>query len=150
MRRDLKWYCAINAETLDCDGYEWRDLIRVGIISALRNTHLRPHLIYDGPEDDFLGEIRQLGATVIRQKTSLYTALHERYHDRPQWLAAVSGAFLRFEIPQIEMTDQFVLYTDSDVLFLRDPQFGDTDPAIFGATSQFSHNPAEDMNSASC
>jgi hypothetical protein len=146
-RDGLKWYCAISAETLDAVEYNWRDMIRVAIGTALKNTRLRPHLIYDGPEDAFCASMRRQGAVVIRRRTSIFPELYARYKDNPKLLAVVRGAFLRLEIPFIEQDDSIVLYTDCDVMFLRDPEIDTIIPDAFGASSQFSKSDPEDMNS---
>ena len=99
-RRDgLKWFCAVSAATLDYGDYEFRDLIRVAIGTALANTDLRPHLIYDGPDDAFCAELRAKGATVVCHRSVLYDAFERHAGDNPPWLAVMAGAFLRFDLP---------------------------------------------------
>jgi lipopolysaccharide biosynthesis glycosyltransferase len=147
-RKGLKWFCAVSAATLDFyNGYNMRDLIRVAIFSAIRNTALRPHVIYDGSHDAFTEELKRLGATVITHRSPLDDAFIAHAGENWMWRHVMAGAFLRFEIPIIERQEEFVLYTDCDVLFLRDPQFGTQLPLVFGATSQVSTDPAQDMNS---
>jgi lipopolysaccharide biosynthesis glycosyltransferase len=147
-RNGLKWFCAVSAATLDFyKDYNLRDLIRVAIFSAILNTRLRPHVIYDGQEDAYTDELRQLGAVVILHRTPLYDAFEGHAGENWMWRHVMAGAFLRFEIPVLETQEQFVLYTDCDVLFLRDPRFGRQAPAVFGATSQVSTDPRQDMNS---
>jgi len=146
-RDGLKWYCAVAASTLDFADSDLRNLIRVAVFSALRNTRLRPHVIYDGTDDWFTAELRRMGATIIFRRSVLYDALEQHAGQFHNWLQVMSGAFLRFEVPLVETQEQFALYTDCDVLFLRDPYFGRERPLVFAATSQFSTNPAEDMNS---
>jgi len=146
-RDGLKWFCAVSASTLDFSRGDLRDLIRIAIYSAMQNTSLRPHVIYDGPEDSYTEELRELGATIVFRRSALYDALEEHAGEFKDWLQVMAGAFLRFEVPTIETTEQFVLYTDCDVLFLHNPDFGREKPEVFAATSQSSTNPAEDMNS---
>ena len=146
-RNGLKWFLAVSATTLDYHDYGFRDLIRVAIRSALRNTQLRPHLIYDGPDDAFAAEVRSLGAAVILHRTPLYGAIEATAGDDAIWRDVAAGAFLRLDIPVIERHDAYALYTDCDVLFLREPRFEREHPQLFGATSQFSEDPAQDMNS---
>ncbi len=146
-RTGLKWFCAVSATTLDFKSSDLRNLIRVAVYSAMQDTSLRPHVIYDGHEDSYTEELRVLGATIVFRRSALYDALEQHAGGFKDWLQVMSGAFLRFEVPDIETTEQFVLYTDCDVLFLRDPDFGHDKPEIFAATSQSSTNPAEDMNS---
>jgi lipopolysaccharide biosynthesis glycosyltransferase len=146
-RDGLKWYCAVAAKTLDFVDSDLRNLIRVAVFSALRNTRLRPHVIYDGADDWFTAELRCMGAKVIFRRSALFDALEQHAGQFHNWLHVMSGAFLRFEVPVVETQEQFALYTDCDVLFLRDPYFGRDLPEMFAATSQFSTDPAEDMNS---
>ena len=65
----------------------------------------------------------------------------------PDWLGIATGAFLRLDIPPIERTDECVLYTDADVLFLQQPNFFRSQPPTLFAASTKSTDRYDDMNS---
>jgi len=118
----VNWYFAISAASLDRADHDWRGLIASAIASAKQRTRLKPHMLYDGEPSAFTDDIRALGVTVIHHRVSFYDelvafSLARRY---PDWLSIAAGAFLRTEIPLIEHDEDYVLYTDCDVMFLRD------------------------------
>jgi hypothetical protein len=144
----MNWYFAISESSLDRPGHDWRNMIRVAVHSAMNNTQLVPHMIFDGPENDLTRELSLLGVKVIFHRVSIYDSLMKYGKNIPDYLPIASGAFLRFDIPFIEMTAKYVLYTDCDVLFLTNPDFGNAaEPLFFAATAQAARDPLVDMNS---
>ncbi|MDD2704875.1 MAG: glycosyltransferase family 2 protein [Acidocella sp.] len=135
----LKWYFALSAASLKSRDHDWRSLIRAALSSARRHTTLRPHLLWDGPPAHELAqELRRQGVTVIPHRVPFYAEL-ERHKPEPHWLGIASGAFLRVEIPVLEQEDEFVLYTDADVMFLADPSpaLRQARPRYFAGCSEF-------------
>ena len=138
----MKWYFSITEETLTADeDHGFMDMIRVAVASAKANTRLSPHLLYDGKEGAFTTEMRAAGVKVIIHRISFYDQLEHAQKrlrpDLPGYMRTAAGAFLRLDIPNIETRDEFVLYTDCDVIFLSDPGLDDFRPAIFNVASQF-------------
>ncbi len=146
----MKWYFAVSAASLARGEHDWPGLLQAAVNSARRNTTLRPHLLYDGEPSAFTDDLARRGVTVIRHRTTLFSAL-ERHAQQtgsdPIWLAVAAGAFLRFDIPLIEQSDACVLYTDADVLFLREPNFFREQPPKLFAASTESTDRYDDMNS---
>ena len=59
-------------------------------------------------------------------------------------MAIASGAFLRVEIPIVEKEDEFVLYTDCDVMFLQEPLVENFKPEYFScAPKRYILNPTD-------
>lgn len=144
----MNWYFALSGASIDRDHHGWRDMIRVAVHSAKRNTTLKPHLIYDGKDSPFITELRLAGVTVLSHRVTFYDALRDHAAGHQAYLDVAAGAFLRFDIPLLENREAFALYTDCDVLFLQHPVFDGADrPALFSATSQSAQDPATDMNS---
>ena len=147
-----KWYFAITRDTLDADPDQgFRDCIRTAVASARRHTDLRPHMIYDGPEDDFTDEMRACGVTVLRHRIGFYDALqHAQQQQRPEWpdyMKTAAGAFLRLDIGLLETEEAFVLYTDCDVLFEQSVGIGHLRPEVFAIGPQFDRGSFyEDVN----
>lgn len=116
----MNWYFALSAATLASPDHDWPSLIRVAIRSARRNTSLIPHLLWDGADTPFLDELRAMGVKVMFHRVAFHSAL-AKFKDDPGYLATAEGCFLRVDIPLLEQSAAFVLYTDADVMFLRDP-----------------------------
>lgn len=134
----MKWYFACNDKSQN-----FYPLIKGAVNSALKNTTLEPHFIYDGEENDFTQWLREKGVKIIHHKVSFYEALKNHYNEN--LLNIASGAFLRCDIPIIEQEDDFVLYTDCDVMFLKDFK-NDLNPKYFACSTQFDKKNFNDFN----
>jgi hypothetical protein len=148
----MQWFLALNE-----GGPAFRqycDMAKVAIHTALACTSLRPHLIYDGSENDFTAWVRARGVPVIRWRTSLFSDLTDlgRRMQHPGFTAALPGIFLRIDLPVIGQRlglDQRVLYTDCDVFFRRDvvDVLQPLAPKYFAASIESDRNLPDDMNS---
>ena len=123
----MKWYFACNS-----DSKEYEPLIKVAVLSALKNTTLKPHFIFDGEANELTQWLEEKGVKVIYHRSNLYEALEKKYSGNE--LKIASGAYLRCDIPVLEKEDKYVLYTDCDVLFLKniEPQY----PKYFACTPE--------------
>lgn len=110
-----KWYFAVNEAGL----LKLRELLRAAVVSCRCNTSLEPHCVYVGEEQRALEELRQLGVKIIRHRPSLEPELRVAYGDRVETFI---GHWLRLDLPSLETEDDFVLYTDIDVLFCSMPR----------------------------
>jgi lipopolysaccharide biosynthesis glycosyltransferase len=126
-----RWYFAIN----DAGIPHFDRCIRVALKSAKANTRLEPICIYSGNGAPFIDEIRRMGATVIRHKSSLADAIANTENANGWHKNIATGANLRLDIPIIEKKDPFVLYTDCDVMFLKHPKV-DEAPEYFAAAPE--------------
>ena len=147
-----KWFFALSAASLDHAGHDWMDLVRTAVASAKANTTLAPHFLYDGTPTAFTKELESLGVSIIYHKVSYLGNIIERWNDigLPQnhmHLAIMAGAYLRTEIPRLLIEDEFVLYTDCDVLFRSDPEIGRFRPQFFACAPQFDPNDLSEINS---
>lgn len=139
----LKWYFATNEEgARGIHGVH----ARLAVVSALRNTRLRPHLITTGFRNAFTEWMEARGVVVIEGSQPLAEAIHAaaaagNYHT--QFL----GHWLRCEIPSIETQDDYVLYTDTDVVFLRDVALPDPPPRYMACAPEFKKEGANYFNS---
>ncbi|GDZ95224.1 methyltransferase FkbM family protein [Planktothrix agardhii CCAP 1459/11A] len=115
----MKWFFAINDESPSFAAYA--QMLKVAVYTARQYTSLEPFCIYDGQENEVTEWMRNQGVTIIHHRIPHYEKLKSYF----SWsLNVASGAFLRIEIPtimeQYQMTDEYVLYTDCDVMFLND------------------------------
>ncbi|MBU3890252.1 hypothetical protein FM996_10930 [Methylosinus sporium] len=134
----MKWYSCLNASALD----RYAEHLRVAVRTAIDIAGLEPHLVFDG-EADRLRAILGLDAPVhIHSRRSGLIEAIEATPETPDWSRSIAaGAFLRLEIPRIETKDEFVLYTDCDVLFARPVELSPLRPRYFAAAPQ--HEPHE-------
>ena len=116
----MKWYFAISEASLGFQSHDWPGLIKVAVASAQAHTPLEPHLLYDGQPNDLTRWLESRGVAISHHTIPFLDAFEPIARDKPygrEWLAMVAGTFLRIEIPLIEQRDEFVLYTDCDVMF---------------------------------
>jgi hypothetical protein len=151
-RARWKWFFAYHGYSTTYDLH-----IEVMLRSAVANTTLEPHLIYFGPQDSPIVRLAEgHGVKVIHHTPSILDDLHRikaKYPDYP--IDFASGAFLRIDLPHIcrelGYTDEFVLYTDCDVVFLRDfPEPGSEpflQPALFACAPERSRTELANINS---
>ena len=115
----MKWYFAANQGAIL---HAW-DLMMVTLDSGLRHTRLEPICLIDpgdsGPEvRSRLDIMARRGVKIIEHKAELYPIV-KRTHDVGD---KFSGHWLRCDIPIIDRSDDIVLYTDMDVMFVADPE----------------------------
>jgi hypothetical protein len=128
-----KWYFAFNHNAVG----SYERMIRVAVLSNRRCAGLAAHCVYCGPDVPLLDWLEENGVTVIRHEGSLRPTILRTPavgHFHP---AVAEGAYLRLDIPLLEATDEFVLYTDLDVLFLGDPGDWGDPPRFFSCAPEF-------------
>src|SRR5512134_1007813 len=120
----MKWFFALNEAGYQFDRYA--EMVRVAVHTARRHTSLSPYFLYDGLENDLTHWLRDQGVAIVPCRTHVYSGLKAlaREHHDPNYLTVGAGAFLRCEIaalaPKLGITDEWVLYTDCDIMFTGD------------------------------
>ena len=142
----MKWFFALSEASLSSDEL-YANCIRAAVTSARERTTLVPHFLYDGGENPFLEELRSQGVEIIRHRSVLYDHIVEDRPDDKHFIRIASGAFLRMDLPLIEHDAEYVLYTDCDVMFLRNPELGHSRPTFFSAAPEFKQGDYGNMNS---
>lgn len=124
-----RWYFCINEAGFDRS----RTLVAAALASCLTNTSLRPFAIYNGEEARHVAWLEARGATVVRHRSSIEADLRTGYGDR---FDTFSGHWLRIDLPLIEREEEVILYTDVDVMFLREPAI-EAAPPLLAAAPEF-------------
>lgn len=123
----MRWFFALNEASTSF--WDYANLVQVAVHSARQNTYLKPVCLYDGTDNLLTAWLEKAGVTIIRRRTFL----QEWVTDLPP---IPRGAYLRLEIPAVcqeqGWDDAFVLYTDCDVMFRRDPA-----PSLQSLTPKF-------------
>jgi len=133
----MKWFTATNGASLENDHFF--DQLRVAVISARHNTSLEPYMLYDGEYNERTRWLQKHGVYIIRHKLPIRTAIEEyvRINATSDLIPVRTGAYLRSEIPvaisREGIRDNYILYTDCDVVFLRDPSLQSYKPSYFAA-----------------
>ena len=141
----MKWFFAVNELTLTHFDHDFPGLMLAATASARRNTSLTPYLIYDGGENDTINQLRAMGVTIVPHRITYHAQLEAAR--RPDYnMLIAAGAFLRSEIPRLEHQDEFVLYTDCDVIFRSQPSFLSMKPAFFASAPETQRDSYEDLN----
>src|SRR5574344_1550027 len=134
----MKWYFALSEDSDDFKRYAL-----AAVRSCKENTNLSPHCLFDGEPCEFTDELEELGVKVIFHRVKFYNKLTQFFS--ANCLNVPSGAYLRCDIPVIEKEDDFVLYTDCDVLFLKDFDW-DVKPEYFACSAQSNRYNFHDFN----
>lgn len=148
----MKWFFALNEESADFANYA--KMVKVAVHTALQNTRLEAFFVYDGSDNELTEWLRARDVKVIRHRSFLYSRLKtiaEKRND-PNFLHIGAGAFLRTEIPnltfELGIMDRYVLYTDVDVMFMRDVSgLCDMAPKFFAVAPESSISDYRGMNS---
>jgi hypothetical protein len=148
----MRWFFAYNGR----DTHRYHTHIEVMVRSAAANTSLEPHMIYCGPPDDpILAFAKSHGVNVIQRQPSILPDLERIKAKFPDYLLGVAtGAFLRIDLPiicqDLGFDDQYVLYTDLDVMFLGDIPAVETEaflrPALFSCAPETAQTDWVGMN----
>lgn len=145
----MKWFFSLNDSGKKASAYQKQ--AKVAVSSAKANTSLEPYCLYDGEESDFTIWLKAQGVTVYFHRTPLYAEIKQINASR---LAIASGALLRCEIPKVleshGFDDEYILYTDVDVVFIKDPTKYLTDAKCeyFAVSRESLHNrEKQNMNS---
>jgi hypothetical protein len=129
-----KWYFAANLNALR---YAF-DQIEVAAKSAKSKTTLRPYCLIDDREDlsevaSRLNRLEQLGVSLIRHRAEFFDVVREHFGPEAD---IFSGHWLRCDIPVLETEEEFVLYTDIDVMFRRGIDFSQAKPAFLACSPE--------------
>lgn len=129
----MKWYLALNeAGTRGDIGLH----TKLAVLSALRNTDLQPHLLYTGERNSFTAWMEEQGVTIV-ESTLPYMAVIEALVAQGRYHFMTVGHWLRTNVCLEEQDDDYVFYTDVDVLFLRAPELSHIRPDYFAAAPEF-------------
>lgn len=129
----MKWYFGLNEGGTRLD---LGDLAKLAVTSARRFTNLRPHMLYHGNRNAFTAWMEREGVTVIDVRLSYEAAMKKAI--RAGWYPApLEGHWLRTEICNIECEDEYVLYTDIDVVFLKPVDLTAMRPRFFACAPEF-------------
>ena len=127
------WYFALNeAGTKNATGA----YARLAVLSARRFTDLEPHLLYLGRPNAETAWMERQGVRVVPVELRIADAIEAAVAAR-RYPAGMEGHWLRTEIGFVETTDQFVLYTDCDVVFLAPVVLDAAHPVLLAAAPEF-------------
>jgi capsular polysaccharide biosynthesis protein len=129
-----KWYFAANLNALE----HAFDQIRVAVISAQINTKLRPFCLVDDHGDlsqvaEQLDWLEKSGVSVGIYKSELFKIVRNHFGQQAD---IFSGHWLRSDIPVLETEDEFVIYTDIDVMFRKSINISNLKPPFLACATE--------------
>ena len=122
------YFCVSVVDDIDTQSV-YEDMLEVALVTAKINTSLEIVVLYDGPPGHpYENIIKNSGAKLIKHRFSQADALTKvfpqdylmRLYGRQYEYKKLNGTFMRLDIPEIEKEDEIVLYSDFDVMFLKD------------------------------
>lgn len=128
----MKWYTCLNEDGLTL----YRDHLKIAIASCRACTSLDPHVVFDGDPETLIDAVGRQDFTIHQKATALWPDIIEVAEGPGFKHRIASGAFLRMEIANLEQTEDFVLYTDCDVLFCADVDFSKCRPRLIAAAPE--------------
>lgn len=132
---------------------DYFDLLKVTLISARNNTSLHLVCLYDGKENDpVYNLLKEFDVEIIIHQLPYKQELMEIYPR--DWMLEnlgkvieynrIFGTFMRMEIPVIEKEEEYVLYSDIDVIFNADILLEELPhPTYLAAAPEYGRNPEE-------
>ncbi|HTZ35443.1 MAG TPA: glycosyltransferase [Stellaceae bacterium] len=141
----LKWYFAANLNAFR----HFFEQIAVAVKSARANTPLRPCCLVDdraGLDEmrDKLTWLEQSGVQLIFRRAALFEIVRAHFGEQAD---IFSGHWLRCDIPILEDEEDFVLYTDIDVMFRRYIDLSNERPPFIACTPEQEQNDLSYFNS---
>ena len=131
----MKWYFCIESHGLRVVS----PYIKAAVASCRKNTDLTPICLYYDRygliDEDLADFLRQYDVELIQRTSRVYLAATQYHHVVTSHMT--QGCFLRFDIPLIEKTDEYVLYTDCDVIFQNPIDLDEMRPKFFAAAPEF-------------
>src|SRR3984893_9263437 len=147
----MDWFCALTED--QARFREYAEMVMVAVHTARKFTSLRPHVIYEGGDNEFTEWLDRHGVKIIRYRGSFRDELNQLgERDQLSYIAAgIAGTFLRVDLPNLvsrSSSRDAVLYTDCDVMFQRDvvPELAGTNCDYFAVAGEFTRDDYESMN----
>jgi hypothetical protein len=129
----MRWYFAIDEP--GAAGQTGSDA-KLAVTSALAVGGLEPVLLYHGAHGDFCEWMARRGVRIIDAAPPFLPVIREA-NARGTYQPHSIGHWLRVVVPLVETEQEFVLYTDCDVIFLQPPDWARIRPKIFAAAPEF-------------
>ena len=148
----MRWFFALNEACPTFSHYA--DMVKVAVHTALKHTSLAPHFLYDGIDNALTDWLRKRKVPIFQCRTTFFDGLRElsERKQNPKILAIGAGAFLRVELPtlvdELGIDDTYVLYTDCDVMFMKDvvEDLTNTGCRYFAVAPEFDRTDYQHMN----
>lgn len=109
---------------------------KLAVLSAIQNTKLKPHLLYSGRSNALTRWLEDRGVVIVKSQLP-YLHVIQELENCGRYTTKSTGHWLRTNICLEEWEDSHVLYTDIDILFLKDPQLSKIRPRYFAAAPEF-------------
>lgn len=109
---------------------------KLAVLSLRRHTSLTPYLLYMGERNNFTRWLEDRGVRIIDSPLP-YLPFIEALAAEKLYSTVFAGHWLRTNICLTEQEDEYVLYTDIDVLYRKDPELTELKPRYLAAAPEF-------------
>jgi len=109
---------------------------RLAILSLRKNTKLEPILLYTGDRNGETKWFEEQGVQIIDSKVP-YSEVILKLTAEGRYTTATLGHWLRTNVCLEECEDEYILYTDVDVIFLSESQALSMKPTYFAVAPEF-------------
>jgi hypothetical protein len=129
----LKWYIALNeAGTRGDIGLH----TKLAVLSAQKHTDLEPTLLYTGNRNEATSWLEDHGVTIVQSELPYLSTITDLVAKK-EYTMDTLGHWLRTNVCLTELEDEYVFYTDVDVIFLKQPKLETIRPKYFAAAPEF-------------
>lgn len=142
----MKWYAAISSYSTP----DYLEMLEVAIKTCKANTKFKPYLICDKKWDPVKKLKDKYGVNVVYYAGKVFSTFVKQFESDKR-LMGIAGTYLRADVPVVEESDDFVLYTDADVIF-GNPNIGKIPipaPEYFAAAPEFNMSDRSYFNAGS-
>lgn len=134
----MKWYFCTNGS----GAHRYKSCIMAAVQSCRDRTTLQPvYVCYDADRSlppDLVAFLARHDVPLIRRRPLILDHIAGLTETVPDYsLDIAAGTYLRFDVPFLETEDDFVLYTDCDVMFLNSIDLASCRPRFFACAPEF-------------
>ena len=133
----MKWFFCYNEYSSDW----FEQMIKVAVVSAQTNTNLSANCIYDGQNTTLTRWLEAHDVQLHYRQVPFHSRLFstdvvERNNGTAFRPEAACGYYLPLLISELKLVDEYILYTDCDVMFLKDVDLRTYRPNILAAAPE--------------
>ncbi len=129
--------------TLSGNDSKYLEMAKVLVFSALANTNLEMYCIYDGKDEKFVNFLRRQNVHVLFWQITFLDELEINYQGERS-IEFCRGTYLCMELPKVlneyGVLDEYILYVDTDIMFLGSIDLDCIKPSYFSSSSDCDKN----------
>lgn len=129
--------------TLSGNDSKYLEMAKVLVLSARVNTDLDMYCIYDGEDEGFVDFLHRQNVHVLLWTISFLDELKMNYQGERS-IQFCRGTYMCMELPKVlheyGVLDEYILYVDTDIMFLGSIELDSLKPNYFSSSSDWGQN----------